>query len=171
MDLEKYTSSTVLPSRSKFQLKHFVIGQHDTAPMQWRQILIEAQDLAYKIRSAELSIEKLRLESHRLLSSGDPIDAVDAEQKVIDVLLTERILEGARIELCWLEELAEEIGFHSFEEIESDQPEYWAKRLQRQADVDVLSRQQGIGAGNLQSMLNAGLLYYKEDQCAILPGD
>ena len=160
MNIEPYVQQTILTSRTRYQLRHFVIDQHDTPAMQWRQVLIEGQDLAYKIRMAELGLEKTKIEIHRLLSTGDPIDAITAEEKQIGMVLTERTLAGARLELQWLQEIAEEIGAHTFEEIEADQPLYWAKRLQRQADLDVLSVTQGISAGNLQSMLNAGLLTY-----------
>lgn len=172
MDLDKYAADTIIPSRSRYQLRQFVIGQHDTPAMQWRQVLIEGQDMAYKIRLAELSLKKTRIEINKLLSTGDPIDAIDAEEKQVGMVLTERTLAGARIELQWLQEIAEEIGPYTFEEIEADQPNYWVKRLQRQADLDVLAVRQGVSAGNLASMLNAGMLTYKEDNsCAILPGD
>lgn len=172
MNLEKYTSNTIIPSRTRFQLRHFVVGLHDTPAMQWRQILIEGQDMAYKIRMAELSIEKAKIEIHKLLSTGDPIDAIEAEEKQLGMTLTERTLQGARMELQWLQEMAEEVGPFTFEEIEDDQPEYWTKRLQRQADIDQFSIANGISTGNVQSMLNAGLLSEKgEEQCAISPGN
>ena len=171
MKLDKYTQDTITTSRSKYQLQHFVIGQHPTAPMRWRQIILEAQNLAYAIRSAELSVEKNKIEIYRLLSTGDPIDAIDAEQKHIDNQITERTLAGARIELGWLEEIAAETGAFTFDEIETDQPTYWAQRLQRQADLDRLSAIENVTAGNLTSMLNAGLLTYQENQCSIQPGN
>jgi hypothetical protein len=171
MNLEPYTAQTVIPSRTRFQLRQFVIGQHDTAPMQWRQILIEAQDLAYKIRMAELDVERKRIEIHKLLSTGDPIDAIDAEEKQLGITLTERTLQGARMELGWLQELADEIGPHTFDEIEADQLNYWQLRLARQAGLDQLALQQGISQANLQSMLFAGLLNKEEAPCAISPGN
>jgi hypothetical protein len=168
MNLEPYVVDTIVPSRTRFQLRHFVIGQHDTAPMQWRQILIEAQDLAYKIRMAELNVEKSRIEIHRLLSTGDPVDAITAEEKQIGVTLTERTLQGARLELRWLSEMADEIGPHTAAEIEADQPEYWDRRLTRQAGLDRMAAIEGVSAGNLQSMLSAGLLHREGDAtCAI----
>jgi hypothetical protein len=170
MNLESYTAKTVMPSRTRFQLRQFVIGQHDTAPMQWRQILIEAQDLAYKIRIAELDVERKRIEIHKLLSTGDPLDAIEAEEKQLGITLTERTLAGARMELGWLQELADEVGSYTFEQIEADQPDYWTARLSRQAGLDRLSIEQGINAANLQSMLNAGLLNREDARCAIAPG-
>jgi len=171
MELQKYLSENIVTSRSKFQLRVFVIGQHDTPQMQWRQIVIEAQQLAYNIRMAELDIERKRIEIHKLLSTGDPVDAIEAEEKQLGIVLTERTLAGARLEMLWLEEFAKEVGSYTFEEIEADQPNYWAKRLQRQADIDQFSAQNGIGAGNVQSMLDAGLLQNKEEPCAISPGN
>lgn len=171
MDLEPYTQTTIFPSRSRFQLRQFVIGQHDTPQMRWRQIIIEAQHLVFSIRMAELDCERKRIEIHKLISTGDPLDAIEAEEKRLGIVLTERTLAGARLELSWLEELAEEIGTFTFDEIEADQPNYWQKRLQRQADTDVFAARHGISAGNVQSMLNAGLLENKEEPCAISLGD
>lgn len=165
------TANFITTGRTKFQLCHFVIGQHDTPQMKWRQIVIEAQQLAYNIRMAELDIERKRIEIHKLLSTGDPLDAIEAEEKQLGIVLTERTLAGARLEMSWLEELAKEVGFYTFDEIEADQSSYWAKRLQRQAEIDRFSAQNGINAGNVQSMLNAGLLENKEEPCAISPGN
>jgi len=162
MKLEQYSNNTLIVERTKYQLEHFVIGQHPTLPMRWRQIIIEAQDLIYKIRSAEIHQKKSGIERDRLLATGDPIDALDAEQKQLGIVLTERTLLAAKQELKWLREIADKIGAYSFEDIEADQPEYWAKRLRQQADVDVLSIQQGVSVGNLTSMLNAGLLAYTD---------
>jgi hypothetical protein len=171
MNLEPHTAQTMIPSRTRFQLRQFVIGQHDSAPMQWRQILIEAQDLAYKIRMAELDVERKRIEIHKLLSTGDPIDAIDAEEKQLGITLTQRTLAGARMELAWLQELADEVGPHTFDEIEADQPNYWQLRLSRQAGLDQLALQQGISQANLQSMLSAGLLNKEDTPCAISHGN
>jgi hypothetical protein len=181
MNLEPY-NATIIPSRTRYQLRQFVIGAHDTPAMRWRQVLLEAQDLAYKIRLAELDVEEKRIEIHRLLSTGDPIDAIEAERKQLGIVVTERGLAGARLELSWVCELADEIGAYTPEEIEADQPAYWAARLQRQAGLDRMAIQEGISAGNLGSMLNAGLLNKensnsglldkdnsKEKSCAILP--
>lgn len=138
--------------------------------MQWRQILIEAQDLIYKIRLAEISTQKAVIEIERLLASGDPLDALEAEERQLGVVLTERTLAGARQELAWLQEMANEIGQYTTEQIEADQPNYWALRLNRQAGLDRLALAEGVSPGNLQSMLSAGLLT-KEAPCAISSGN
>ena len=158
MDLELYARTTIIPSRTRYQLRHFVINQHDTPPMQWRQVVLEAQSLIMNIRLSELEADKTRIEMERLADSDDPIDRIEHEQKRIGLVASERALEAARLELAWLSELADEIGVYTFEEIEADQPEYWALRLNRQASMDQLGTQLGVNPGNLQSMLNAGLI-------------
>ena len=158
MELERTATATIIPERSRYQLQHFVIGQHDTPQMRWRQILLEAQDLAYKIRMAELNLKKQHIEIQRLLASGDPIEAIEAEERQLGVALTERLLTAARMEFGWLEEIAVENGAYTTEEIEADQEQYWMLRLQRQAGLDQMAVREGISPANLQSMLNAGLM-------------
>lgn len=162
MDLQLYTDTTIVPSRTRYQIEHFVIGQHDTAPMRWRQLLIEAQDMAYKIRMAELDCEKKLIEIDRLLATGDEIDAIEAEEKRMGLILTERTLEGARLEFSWLQEIAEQVGPYTLEDIENNQLDYWSRRLNRQAGLDQLSSAQGISADNLASMELVGLLETEE---------
>jgi hypothetical protein len=163
MDLQPYTETTVIPSRTRYELAQFVIGQHATAPMRWRQLLIEAQDMAYKIRLAELDCEKKHIEIDRLLATGDEIDAIEAEEKKLGLILTERTLEGARLEFGWLQDIAEQVGPYTLEDIENDQPDYWSKRLNKQAGLEQLSTTQGISAGNLTSMELVGLLEIEEN--------
>lgn len=158
MELDKMCASTVIPSRTRYQLRQFVVGQHDTTPMRWRQILLEAQDLMFKIRVAEINLAKARITIDRLRATGDAVDALDADEAEVGAVLTERTLAGARIELQWLAELADEVGAHTFEEIEADQPRYWALRLDRQAVLDKLGAVEGVSPGNLAAMLNAGLI-------------
>jgi hypothetical protein len=172
VELYKQSQKVVIPSRTRYELRHFVIGQHDTLEMQYRQLLIEAQDLGYKIRMAELDCEKKKIKIHKLLSTGDPVDSIKAEQKKLALQLTERTLAGARLEFDWLREMAEEIGEYSLQEIEDGQEAYWQARLTRQAGVDQMSRAEGISAGNLESMRLAGLLTKEGgEKCAIAPGN
>lgn len=158
MDLQPYTEKTVIPSRTRYELEQFVIGQHGTAPMRWRQLLIEAQDMAYKIRVAELDCKKKRIQIDRLLATGDEIDAIEAEEKKLGLILTERTLEGARLEFDWLQNIAEQVGPHTLQDIENDQPDYWRERLNKQAGLEQLSSTQGISSSSLTSLELIGLL-------------
>jgi hypothetical protein len=158
MDLEPYASTTIIPSRTRYQLRHFVVDQHDTTPMRWRQIVLEAQSLIQSVRLAELQMQRTEIQIDRLSQSDDPLDEISVQEMQIGLVSSRRHLQAMRLELGWLSELADEIGPHTFEQIEEDQPEYWALRLNRQASMDQLGAQLSVNPGNLQSMLQAGLL-------------
>jgi hypothetical protein len=163
-ELQKKSSAYIIRSRSDYQLKKFVVGQHDTPEMQYRQILIEAQSLIYNIKAAELSIKKLELEAKKLELANDEIASIEAQEKRLGIAQTLIALDGARAELNCLESLFNNYPQFSPDEIEANQPEYWAKRLSRQAELDVTSFREGITGANLQSMLDAGLFETKEIQ-------
>lgn len=147
-----------ITTRSRYQLQHFVIDQHDTAAMRWRQVVIELQELRYQIDSARISLQRLRLEYETLRKSGDPLDALDAKQKQLDIQVTERAIAAALLEEQYIYEIAEKMQEFTIEEIESDQDEYWRLRLQRQAEVDAISARTGVSTGNIQSLVSAGLI-------------
>lgn len=155
-DVEATANDYVVRERSDYQLRHFVVGQHDTPHMQYRQILMEAKQLVAKIRFAELEVEKQRIKIDRL--TDDPLDQIKAEKRRLNITITLDLLEGARRELAFLLTLANEYPPFTPQEIESNQQEYWEARLQRQANLDRMSVEQQVSAGNLTSMLNAGLL-------------
>lgn len=155
--LAKLASSVIIPTRSKYQLEKFVIGQHDTPQMRYQQLLIEGADMAFKIRTAELQIKKSLLEIAALKRTGNELDAVEAEIQEANLGMTRLALESAKYEFAALEELFAQYPEFTYADIEADQPTYWAKRLNRQAELDVAQIREGVSAGNLQSMLNAGL--------------
>lgn len=157
-ELAKIAQSQIIPSRSRYQLEHFVIGQHDTSEMRYQQILIEGADLTMKIRMAEFAIEKTEIEIANLKLSDDPIKLIEAKEKELGLAYSKIVLESARYEWAVLEELFKQYPNYSYADIEANQPEYWKARLTRQAQIDQAQAQEGISAGNLTSMLNAGLL-------------
>lgn len=162
-ELENLSNNYVVQSRSNFQLKHFVIGQHDTPEMQYRQILIEAQDLLYKIKMAEFDLEKKKIRLEKLAKSDSKISAVKAKEVQLAIEYTLLTLEGAKRELFYLEELFKQYPKYTLDDIEDNQREYWEKRLSRQADLDTFSAQKGISVGNAQSMLDIGLIENKKE--------
>ena len=48
--------------RSRFQLEKFVVGQHDTPEQQYRQTLMEIQNLYYTMKLVNLSLKKDQIE-------------------------------------------------------------------------------------------------------------
>jgi hypothetical protein len=154
--IEKIAKDYVVRERSDYQLLHFVVGQHDTPHMQYRQILLEVKSLITKIRLAELNVEKQQIKLDAL--TDEPLDQIKAEKIRMGIAITLDALEGGRRELAFLLKLAENYPSYTPQEIEDNQQEYWEARLQRQATLDRMSVEQQVSAGNLTSMLNAGML-------------
>ena len=142
--------------RSRYQLVHFVIGQHDTAEMRWYQICIELQDMGLKLRLAALSIRKTEIEIARLLETGDELDAIEAEEKQVGLEQTLIVMRGAEREIAILTDLFDESQKFTRDEIEHAQPEYWQKRLTRQTNLQIMSG--SVGWAQLDSMRQVGLL-------------
>jgi len=142
--------------RSRYQLIHFVIGQHDTPEMRFYQLCLELQDMGYKLRIAELNVRKTRIEIARLLETGDELDAVEAEEKQVGLEQTLIVMRGAEREIAILTDLFDESQKFTRDEIEHAQPEYWQKRLTRQTNLQIMSG--NVGWAQLDSMRQIGLL-------------
>ena len=142
--------------RSRFQLIHFVIGQHDTPEMQFYQLCLELQDMGYKLRLAELGVRKTEIEISRLLETGDELDAIEAEEKQVGLEQTLIVMRGAEREIAILTDLFDESQKFTRDEIEHAQPEYWSKRLTRQTNLQIMSG--NVGWAQLDSMRQVGLL-------------
>lgn len=142
--------------RSRYQLIHFVIGQHDTPEMQFYQLMMELQDTGYKLRIAELAVKKAEIEIARLLETGDELDAIEAEEKQVGLEQTQIVMKGAHREMAVLEDLFNECQHYTRDEIEHAQPEYWEKRLTRQTNLQIMSG--GVQWAQLDSMRQIGLL-------------
>ena len=142
--------------RSRFQLVHFVIGQHDTPEMRFYQLCLELQDMGYKLRTAELGVRKANIEIERLLATGDDLDAIEAEEKRVGLEQTEIVMKGAQRELAILTDLFDESQKFTRDEIEHAQPEYWQKRLTRQTNLQIMAG--GVQWAQLDSMRQIGLL-------------
>ena len=142
--------------RSRYQLIHFVIGQHDTAEMRFYQLCLELQDMGYKLRVAQLGVRKAEVEIARLEATGDDLDAIEAEEKQIGLEQTQIVMRGAERELAILTDLFDESQKFTRDEIEHAQPEYWQKRLTRQTNLQLMAG--GVQWAQLDSLRQAGML-------------
>ena len=142
--------------RSRYQLIHFVLGQHDTAEMQFYQLMIELQDMGYKLRMAELNVRKTEVEIARLLETGDELDAIEAEEKQVGLEQTQIVMKGAQREIAILEDIFNTCQHYTRDEIEHAQPEYWQARLTRQTNLQMMSG--NVQWAQLDSMRQIGLL-------------
>jgi hypothetical protein len=142
--------------RSRYQLIHFVIGQHDTPEMRFYQLCLELQDMGYKLRTAQLGVRKAEIEIARLLETGDELDAIEAEEKQVGLEQTRIVMGGAEREIAVLTDLFDESQKFTRDEIEHAQPEYWQKRLTRQTNLQIMSG--SVGWAQLDSMRQIGML-------------
>ena len=142
--------------RSRYQLEHFVIGQHDTAEMRFYQLCLELQDMGYKLRMAQLGVRKARVEIARLQATGDDLDAIEAEEKQVGLEQTQIVMKGAQREIAILEDIFNTCQHYTRDEIEHAQPEYWQARLTRQTNLQIMAG--GVQWAQLDSLRQAGLL-------------
>ena len=142
--------------RSRYQLIHFVLGQHDTPEMQFYQLMLELQDMGYKLRMAQLNVRKTEVEIARLLETGDELDALEAEEKQVGLEQTQIVMKGAQREIAILEDIFNECQHYTRDEIEHAQPEYWQARLTRQTNLQMMSG--NVQWAQLDSMRQIGLL-------------
>jgi hypothetical protein len=145
-------------SRSKFQLEHFVLGQHATPEMRYYQTVIELQDMIYKYKSAEISIKKTEIEIDRLRATCDEIDELDAQEKELGLEQTKLVMIGAQREIDYLIELWDSFkNKYTRAEIEVAQPDYWQARLTNNAKA-MLMGGQSVNAAHIEAMEQAGVL-------------
>ena len=142
--------------RSRYQLIHFVLGQHDTPEMQFYQLMLELQDMGFKLRMAQLNVRKTEVEIARLLETGDELDAIEAEEKQVGLEQTQIVMKGAQREIAILEDIFNECQHYTRDEIEHAQPEYWHARLTRQTNLR--SEAGNVQWAQLDSMRQIGLL-------------
>ncbi len=155
MDIHDAIAEVQQP-RSRYQLVHFVLGQHDTPEMQFYQLMIELQDMGYKLRMAELNVKKTEVEITRLLETGDELDAIEAEEKQVGLEQTQIVMKGAQREIAILEDIFNTCQHYTRDEIEHAQPEYWQARLTRQTNLQMMSG--NVQWAQLDSMRQIGLL-------------
>ena len=142
--------------RSRYQIIHFVLGQHDTPEMQFYQLMQEMQDTGYKLRMAELGVRKAKIEIARLEATGDELDAIEAEEKQVGLEQTLIVMKGAQREMAVMEDIFNDCQHYTRDEIEHAQPEYWEKRLTRQTNLQLMAG--NVGWAQLDTLRQAGML-------------
>lgn len=145
--------NTIQMPRSAEALKRWVVGvQHIDAPERgWAQAVLEMQIKYDDIRRATLHARRIEIEIAALLEKGDELSQIDADLKRIDLEAQDRAMLGAIREFDALYAIYLSYG-RRFTRAELDAAEapYWRHRIQRQASQETLSKQTGIGPGNLE---------------------
>jgi len=145
--------------RSDFALEHFVMQDHDTAERQYAQVVEELRRAYSFIRTLLLDRERLEIEISRLSNSGDRLTQIDAEKKGIELEDIQATLVGKLREFNCLFKLWETFPTKfTADDINKAEPEYWMKRLSRQSALDRLSAMNGVRAGNIDALRQAGII-------------
>ena len=157
MNIEQ-AKSEITQSRTKYQIERFVIGQHHSPEMQYRQLVTEAYGLKQTIKESELRIEKVKAEAAELRATGKLSDCIEAEILELKLEDMQNHIAGSKRELAFMEELFEQYPKYSLEEIEAAQQDYWETRLTRVAQLQMLSRQGGVDWAQLEAVYQAGIM-------------
>jgi hypothetical protein len=132
-------------ARSNYQIEHFVVGQHDTAPRQYSQCVLELQVRTFNLRRQMVQKKQL------LKKIASTTDQDEKELLTIDLEEMELGLENQVREWNTLYNIFEAMPKFTYEQIQSGEGEYWNLRLARQCQEDLLA-QGRIGVGNLDAL-------------------
>ena len=155
MDIEEAIDKVQL-NRTRYQMERFVVGQHHTPEMQYRQLLAEADTLLATIQETELKIKKIKAEAEELRATGKKSDAIEADIRELGIKSLNRHLTNSRRELGILEEMFECYPKYSIEDIEAAQEEYWRERLLRTAHFQAMGG--AITWAQIEAIWQAGFL-------------
>lgn len=146
----------IAESRTQFQLDKFVVKQHDTEEMRYKQVLLELQSLYFGIRVMEIEMKKKNIQLEKLRSTGDEVDELDAQILEITLERDKLSATGALREFDNLMDIYDSFE-HKFtrEEIEEGQAEYWNRRLNRQATLEAIGGSQAQ-ASHLDALRQIG---------------
>jgi hypothetical protein len=149
--------------RSEYVLQNFVVGQHDTLETQYSQCVLEMMVKYDNIRRAKLNKKKILLKIKEYEEKNTELDQIEADLLKIDLEEQERAMLGALREFEALYKIWQSFPKkYTREELDDNQPFYWAKRLQRQAYQDMQATGR-IGVGNHEALRQAGLASVPEN--------
>lgn len=146
-------------NRSNYQIKHFVVGQHQTPARQRMQTVLELQIKLFNIRRAQLSADKINVELDRLISSGERMEPFDEKLRMIEI--EEKKTDLAEIELSRLSQVREaeclyailhELPTFTYEQYQEEEDKYWILRIGEQIELSRLNTG-APGVGNHQALL------------------
>ena len=143
-------------SRSEYQIRRFVVGQHHTLEMQYVQLVRECAGLQDAYDEGLLRAEKLRAEAEELRDTGKRSDEIEARIKERQATSVEYGLEGTKREMDIMYDLLDRYPNFTRDEIEDAQEQYWQERLTRVARMQAMSG--SIGWAQIEALWQAGAL-------------
>lgn len=150
-------------NRSNYTLEKFVVCQHDTLGRQRKQVLDELMGILEGLNQCVVAYELAQIDIEEL---QEPVknkfekrrNEIKLREKERELRFIELRITGLLREGNYLLSLLEKIPKYTREELEEEEPEYWEKRLSRQA---TLMQMFGGNMGNVDAILemysNAGM--------------
>jgi hypothetical protein len=143
--------------RTEFQLRHFVVGQHETAGQQWAQCVLEIQNKLSTLALAAIDRKIAETKIANLKRRNTEIANLKAAKLGIELQQLAWAETGARRELAALIKIMDSFGRDwSRDQLDTEQSDYWRRRLARQASQDLTATGR-IGIGNQDAMRMIGL--------------
>lgn len=147
----KASIEAVSQPRTDYQLKHFVVGQHESPERRFLQIVIELQRKMITLRRTKIELKKAYVKLQQ-----EP-NADERELTSMEVEEIEFAVVGAVREFNCLYAMFDASPKFTHEQIQAAEQGYWETRLARQASLD-LEATGRIGVGNLDALRQAEML-------------
>ena len=143
-------------ARTDYTLRELVIGQHETTEQQYAHTILELR-LAYNaLRKAQIHFEKTNYEIEQLKAKGDKLSEFEWRDKEISKHESECAVIGKMREFSCLYKIWQSFPKqYTRAEVNANQPEYWRKRLTRQANQDLFATGR-ISVGNQDALRQIG---------------
>jgi hypothetical protein len=142
--------------RTEYELRKFVIESQDTPAKAYAHCVLELSNKYDNLRLANIDVQIKEHEIAELEAKKDKISKLEAQKKRIELEQTNRARVGALREFEALYRIWHEFPHkYTRAEIDSDQPEYWDKRIARQANNDMISSGR-VSASNVDALRMIG---------------
>lgn len=142
-------------------MRHFVVGQHDAAGQQWAQCVLETQNRLMAVAAADCDVELAELKLRKLEKRATRKSRIKAKKMRIELrgiaLARLGTIRGIGHLLKIKHDLESQHGGRGWTraELDAEQPEYWQRRLDRQALLDINATGR-VGVGNQDALRMVG---------------
>jgi hypothetical protein len=137
--------------RSDYQLRKFVVGEHETPERQYLQVVVEMQRKVSALRRAVIERRK------KLNAIDKEVDPDEKELMQIDLDDMNFAITGAMREFDTLYAIYKSLPTFTAQELQDAEENYWIRRLMRQSQVDLDCFGQ-VSPGNMDALRQAGIV-------------
>lgn len=145
--------------RSDYQIRKFVVGEHETPERQYLQVVTEIQRKVSSLRRAV--IDRRKKEAQLKTETNED------EREILQIDLDDMnfAITGAMREFNTLYGIYQSLPQFTAQELQDAEEGYWIRRLIRQSQVDIDSFGQ-VGPGNMDALRQAGIVGGFEERFA-----